>query len=112
MPSAARKGDIGSAHGCFPSSPAIEGSGGVFINGKPAMGSLCVVVLMTTLLTLLHQRTQMPYRRLPPRPLVMVVLYIAGLPFSVWMVVKQALVQAGSTVPQSTGRLLVHPSYP
>lgn len=37
MPSAARKGDIGAAHGCFPSSPAIEGSGDVFINGKPAV---------------------------------------------------------------------------
>ena len=37
MPKATRKGDIGSSHGCFPPSPAIEGSGDVFINGKPAV---------------------------------------------------------------------------
>lgn len=37
MPKAARKGDIGSAHGCFPASPAIEGSDNVFINGIPAL---------------------------------------------------------------------------
>jgi len=38
MPGAARKGDIGSAHKkCYPPSPAIEGSGDVFINGLPAV---------------------------------------------------------------------------
>ena len=37
MPKASRKGDIGSGHGCFPPSNAIEGSGDVFINGKPAV---------------------------------------------------------------------------
>ena len=37
MPNAARKGDIGSAHGCFPPSPAIEGSDDVIINNKPAV---------------------------------------------------------------------------
>ncbi len=38
MPESARKGDIGSDHEkCFPSSPAIEGSGDVFINGLPAV---------------------------------------------------------------------------
>ncbi|MCX7113325.1 MAG: PAAR domain-containing protein [Proteobacteria bacterium] len=37
MANAARKGDIGSAHGCFPPSPSIEGSGDVIINGQPAM---------------------------------------------------------------------------
>lgn len=37
MPSATRKGDIGSAHGCFPSSNSIEGSPDVIINGQPAM---------------------------------------------------------------------------
>ncbi len=38
MLESARKGDIGSDHEkCFPSSPAIEGSGDVFINGLPAV---------------------------------------------------------------------------
>ncbi|EGU31332.1 PAAR domain-containing protein [Vibrio scophthalmi] len=36
MPKAARIGDIASAHGCFPSTPIIAGSGDVFINGIPA----------------------------------------------------------------------------
>ncbi|GAB2660178.1 PAAR domain-containing protein [Vibrio panuliri] len=36
MPKAARLGDIASAHGCFPSTPIIAGSGDVFINGIPA----------------------------------------------------------------------------
>ncbi len=37
MPSASRKGDTGSAHGCFPPSNAIEGSPDVSINGQPAL---------------------------------------------------------------------------
>jgi uncharacterized Zn-binding protein involved in type VI secretion len=37
MPKATRKGDIGSGHGCFPPSSAIEGSPDVFINGKLAV---------------------------------------------------------------------------
>lgn len=38
MPGAARKGDIGSAHlKCYPPSPAITGSGDVFINNLPAV---------------------------------------------------------------------------
>ena len=37
MPEATRKGDIGSGHGCFPPSPAIEGSPDVFINNKLAV---------------------------------------------------------------------------
>ncbi|OLQ90132.1 hypothetical protein BIY22_03770 [Vibrio panuliri] len=36
MPKAARLGDIASAHGCFPPTPIIAGSGDVFINGIPA----------------------------------------------------------------------------
>jgi len=36
MPSAARLGDIGSGHGCFPPTPITAGSGNVIINGKPA----------------------------------------------------------------------------
>ena len=36
MPKAARIGDIASAHGCFPPTPIIAGSGDVFINGIPA----------------------------------------------------------------------------
>ncbi|EGU37715.1 PAAR domain-containing protein [Vibrio scophthalmi] len=36
MPKAARIGDIASAHGCFPLTPIIAGSGDVFINGIPA----------------------------------------------------------------------------
>ncbi|EGU35627.1 PAAR domain-containing protein [Vibrio scophthalmi] len=36
MPKAARIGDIASAHGCFPPTPIIAGSGDVFINGTPA----------------------------------------------------------------------------
>lgn len=37
MPKAARLGDIGSAHGCFIPSPAIQGSPDVSINGKKAV---------------------------------------------------------------------------
>lgn len=37
MPKAARKGDIGSAHACFPPSPSIEGSDDVLINGIAAV---------------------------------------------------------------------------
>ena len=37
MPKATRKGDIGSGHGCFPPSPAIEGSPDVFINNQLAV---------------------------------------------------------------------------
>jgi len=37
MPKAARLGDLGSGHGCFPPSPAIEGSSDIIINGKPAV---------------------------------------------------------------------------
>ncbi|MGF1910111.1 PAAR domain-containing protein [Vibrio kasasachensis] len=36
MPKAARIGDIASAHGCFPPTPIIAGSGDVFINGIAA----------------------------------------------------------------------------
>ncbi len=36
MPSAARLGDSGGGHGCFPATPIIAGSGDVSINGKPA----------------------------------------------------------------------------
>lgn len=34
---AARLGDIGSAHGCFPPTPTMAGSADVFINGRPAI---------------------------------------------------------------------------
>ena len=34
---AARLGDIGSGHGCFPPSAAVSGSGDVIINNKPAV---------------------------------------------------------------------------
>lgn len=37
IPYAARKGDLGSGHDNFRPSVSIEGSGDVFINGKPAM---------------------------------------------------------------------------
>ena len=37
MPSASRKNDTGSGHGCFPPSNAIEGSSNVSINGRPAL---------------------------------------------------------------------------
>ena len=37
MPKAARIGDIASAHGCFPPTPIIAGSGDVFISGIPAV---------------------------------------------------------------------------
>ncbi|GIC14464.1 putative PAAR repeat-containing protein [Vibrio cholerae] len=37
MPGAARLGDIGSEHDCFPPTPIIAGSGDVFIDGKPAV---------------------------------------------------------------------------
>ncbi|WP_108820135.1 PAAR domain-containing protein [Pseudovibrio sp. Alg231-02] len=37
MPKAARLGDIGSGHGCFPPTPAISGSGDTFINGRKAV---------------------------------------------------------------------------
>lgn len=33
MPKVTRVTDIGSGHGCFPPTPAIEGSGDVFVNG-------------------------------------------------------------------------------
>jgi len=33
---AARLGDIGSAHGCFPPTPIIGGSADIIINGRPA----------------------------------------------------------------------------
>jgi uncharacterized Zn-binding protein involved in type VI secretion len=36
MPKVSRLTDIGSGHGCFPPSPATEGSGDVFVNGLPA----------------------------------------------------------------------------
>ncbi|QMV15561.1 hypothetical protein Vspart_02883 [Vibrio spartinae] len=36
MPAAARLGDNGSGHGCFPATPIMAGSGDVSINGKPA----------------------------------------------------------------------------
>ena len=36
MPKAARIGDIGSGHGCFPPTPVTAGSGNVKINGIPA----------------------------------------------------------------------------
>ncbi|WP_292959419.1 type VI secretion system PAAR protein [Neptuniibacter sp. UBA6509] len=36
MPKAARIGDIGSGHGCFPPTPVIAGSGNVMTNGIPA----------------------------------------------------------------------------
>ncbi|KAB7622613.1 PAAR domain-containing protein [Alkalilimnicola sp. S0819] len=32
---AARLGDIGSAHGCYPETPIIEGSADVICNGRP-----------------------------------------------------------------------------
>ncbi|MFS1523851.1 PAAR domain-containing protein [Microbulbifer sp. 2304DJ12-6] len=37
MPKAARLGDIGSGHGCFPPTPAISASGDTFINGRKAV---------------------------------------------------------------------------
>ncbi|EPF5123571.1 PAAR domain-containing protein, partial [Vibrio cholerae] len=37
MPGAARLGDIGSEHDCFPPTPIIAGSGDVFIDGKSAV---------------------------------------------------------------------------
>lgn len=37
MPAAARKGDTGSGHGCYPPSPAISGSPDVLIDGIPAL---------------------------------------------------------------------------
>ncbi|EJL6953741.1 PAAR domain-containing protein [Vibrio cholerae] len=37
MPGAARLGDIGSEHDCFPPTPIIAGSGDVFIDDKPAV---------------------------------------------------------------------------
>ncbi|MBF4246057.1 type VI secretion system PAAR protein [Vibrio anguillarum] len=37
MPGAARLGDIGSEHDCFPPTPIISASSGVFINGQPAV---------------------------------------------------------------------------
>lgn len=37
MPKAARLGDLGSGHECFPPSPAIEGSSDIIINGRPAV---------------------------------------------------------------------------
>ncbi|WP_150526776.1 PAAR domain-containing protein [Roseibium sediminis] len=37
MPKAARLGDIGAGHGCFPPTPAIAGSSDTFINGRPAV---------------------------------------------------------------------------
>ncbi|SER20979.1 Zn-binding Pro-Ala-Ala-Arg (PAAR) domain-containing protein, incolved in TypeVI secretion [Amphritea atlantica] len=36
MPKAARLGDIGSGHGCFPPTPIVSGSGDVIIDGIPA----------------------------------------------------------------------------
>ena len=36
MPKAARPGDIGAGHACFPPTPIIAGSGDVSINGRPA----------------------------------------------------------------------------
>ncbi|MBN0986927.1 type VI secretion system PAAR protein [Amphritea pacifica] len=36
MPKAARLGDIGSGHGCFPATPIVSGSGDVLIEGVPA----------------------------------------------------------------------------
>lgn len=36
MAKAARLGDIGSGHGCFPPTPIVSGSGNVVINGQPA----------------------------------------------------------------------------
>ncbi len=36
MPQAARLGDIGSGHGCWPPRQNVQGSGNVFINGIPA----------------------------------------------------------------------------
>lgn len=35
MPAVTRIGDIGSGHGCFPPSPAVEGSPDVFTNNIP-----------------------------------------------------------------------------
>lgn len=37
MPEAGRKGDNGSGHGCYPSSPAISGSPDVWIDGIQAL---------------------------------------------------------------------------
>lgn len=37
MPAVSRKTDTGSKHGCFPPTPAISGSGNVFINNLPAL---------------------------------------------------------------------------
>lgn len=39
MPKAARLGDVGSGHGCFPPSNAVAGSPDVSINGQPAVRS-------------------------------------------------------------------------
>lgn len=36
MAKAARLGDIGSGHGCFPPTPIVAGSGNVVTNGLPA----------------------------------------------------------------------------
>ena len=35
MPEVARKGDIGSGHGCWPPRPNDEGSQDVYVNGIP-----------------------------------------------------------------------------
>lgn len=37
MPAVARRGDICSGHGCWPSRPSVGGSPNVFINGIPAL---------------------------------------------------------------------------
>lgn len=37
MPKASRKGDTCSGHGCFPPTPAVAGSGNVFIDKIPAL---------------------------------------------------------------------------
>lgn len=36
MPGIVRKGDMCSGHDCFPPRPCSDGSGNVFVNGRPA----------------------------------------------------------------------------
>ncbi len=69
MPKASRKGDIGSGHGCFPPSNAIEGSGDVFIGDLSWGGkeSLPVKAKLRFILSQIpgnpdHAYTEEPYK--------------------------------------------------
>lgn len=39
MPAAVRLGDLHMGHGCFPPTPAIQGSSNVMTNGRPAVST-------------------------------------------------------------------------